>query len=361
MFLLVALTRSEWWDFDEAGISAKVANSAEVPLYFICYSATCPYCRGIHQRFQGMASAVTLDRRVIFTALNCTRFPTSCGTFRVRSYPSLRYISSPNPEYWDSLGYQATQDWDLYIRRRVRKNMIDAGSLSPTDVSEKVLQTVKGSIVIGLRIGKPEGEVFERYADESMKYRKEKASFLWWDQASEPELAVWLGPECRVSTKDVTTMSDFLRGYQFGHFRKWTIEDFRARSSLAGIVFTADDDISEKEERLLHSLSKALCGKLALGWAPAQSRLGREIFGRSNGEPFIGLRGKRCNATFPDLTENEVMNFLTDAVQGTEKGECAKIERMIDARLIVGILTLVIIVPLAWLVWQRANTVPKDE
>jgi hypothetical protein len=309
-----------------------------------------------------MAASVSLSRRVIFTALNCTRYPGQCDRFRVSSFPTLRFISSTDSAYWDSTGYQATDDWKIYIQSRVRQNLVDASALSPKDLAEKVEQTMNGSVIFEL---KSRSEmVLEAYGKASLRYIGTQNYFLWHGEAGDEEITAWLGPECVIQSKQLERVDEFLQDYEFGHFRKRSLTDWNVSSqTVKAVLFSGGGELSSGEVEVMKAVSKEFCGRVSLGWAPANSGLAKSVFGRSRGTSFLGISAPECTAVFDKLDDpGEVVAFLDQSEKGTIEKYCVGGLKMIDARLFVGIATLVIMAPLGCLALRRFLTrEPKVE
>jgi hypothetical protein len=338
---LVLSARFDWWEFEKATFNDKIQKGIDTPIFAVCFLPACPLCRGIKDRFMRMASSVNLARSVVFTAVNCSVFPDVCTRLDVRGFPTFAYISSTEASYWDHPGYQDPDDWAMYIRRRVRENLIDESAVSPADIVRKIEATVYGSVVIQMSVSDSRVLDSSGYARKSLELRGRPISLMF-TEGQEDNITAWLGPDCSVSTSDIADVSGFLDRNKFGHFHNYTEADWAeaaANHSLAILFAKAPD------WEILRALSKEFCGKMMIGWSP--TTLGN--FSKGFPQPCLGVvMGSRL-WTFQDVNN---VSHIARSLSGTRRSRWGSA---------MGLLGLVVAVPIGYTFVKRFRSQTKAE
>jgi hypothetical protein len=314
--------QSVWWEFNETEFWPKFRDSGKTPIFAVCYTATCPKCQGIWDRFKQMALSLRINQDLILTSINCTAYQAPCRSLQVFGVPATYYITGTGS--WEINGYSEAAEWRKYILTKVKPIVIDMSSLSAELITEKMEKTKKGRSVFQLSGNDEELTTTTHYMDKAAEMTNH--TFFFKKEDAEPVLAARLSPECSVSTgvDQNQDVSEFIDSHRFSFYHEYNYEDWREMSEKHDLAtLFVQGNIHSNDTALLSRMGHEFCGKLHFGWARIgfSFKILEKVIRGDQSEPFISVVMKNgCTHLFRDeLNEISVSRFLQSVVKGTAK------------------------------------------
>jgi thiol-disulfide isomerase/thioredoxin len=327
-WVLGVLVSCEWWQFNPQFWERLVGNSNNRPIYAIFVHASCAACDAIAPRFKEFAASIDLPRPAMFTAINCSTFPSICTEHGIQSYPGFSYIPKPEERHWEYPTYTDEAEWKKYITAKLSANVIDASSASPDDFFRTVEETLSGRTIFQMDITDDEQIMTSGYGRASVQLMNSSAKFLFKKlPEAVPRVVAHLGPECKVSTTNITDVTGFVAGRHFSHFFKYNFSTWSDVSRVQNLtVLFVQSKIHSEDMAMLRSLSRQFCGATQFGWAPIgfSFKILAQLIRGDQSTPFIGMvTPDGCKYLYRGkITEDAVVAWMTGVRNGKEV--CAK-------------------------------------
>lgn len=343
LFYFAVFCSCEWRNFNPNDYDSMLKSSYTTPLFLLAFSATCPYCRGLPEKFEKFGK--TYDGNVIVSTVNCSDFMLDhyCDKLGVRGYPTILYIPSESREFWRTDHRRTPDEWKVFLDIMLTKR-VQNGLDTISNHEDKAMYEPSGKSIVGerdldapetdgltendqrmieksLKMGSPVLAVIES-EENSMYGIVESDIQIIKGRGSKDHVTLYLSSECKFEFDSPEATNQFIAdNSHYGHMHKFTYNEWKSVSDIA-ILFVQNNPNSTELE-ILNLMSRELCGKFAVGWAPIGKsfKIMAEILTGDQSQSFIGITNNDCVYLYrnAEFKHDAVESFLTNVKAATEK------------------------------------------
>jgi hypothetical protein len=328
MFVLIALSRSTWWDFKMEEFEDKRRNSLNKPIFAICYSRWCPHCHGLAEGTPAYAAGEGNRSDVYITMIDCVDHGHECALFHAWGTPHMVLVMGTNWKYWPRVRSKQASEWTIFLDKFLKP------SLREVKTNEELLAAVRepsgGGTTFHLETPTTDNQIMGELHNLSKEYHLFNDTFTYRlnKRLTAPVLTAFTSLYCSARWTN-GTLRAFLDQYKFGSRHDFDISEYKLYSRHSKMaVLVVEDGLIGGQNYALEKIPRQFCDEVRFGWIPIKdSKPVLDEFGlASNDLPTLAYSDQdnnkdKCRAFFSGRTIEADRSFLPDAVQGKICGE----------------------------------------
>jgi hypothetical protein len=166
--LLLAFSRSTWWNFSMDEFEEKKRNSFAMPVFVVCYSRWCPHCSGLPE---GTVQYSDSDRNrsdVYVTMIDCVDYGRECGLFHISGTPHMQLVIGPKRKYWQRVWSRIGTDWNVFIDKYVKPSLREIATNE--ELRSAIREPTDGGSTFHLETPSADHEIVKQLANCSVEW-----------------------------------------------------------------------------------------------------------------------------------------------------------------------------------------------
>lgn len=327
--LFLPLTRSIWWDFQEAEFFGYEENSLKHPIFAVCTSTHCPHCKGLPEMLQAYSNMLGNNTPVVFTNINCQK-SVVCNKIGVRGVPAFVLIRSTKPKYWVQTYERNMMGWNRFLQSQIRTEIIEV--MNDEHLRQLIRRSYNGGTTFYLQVGeeKDSDAILNAFRKQAMYYNVMGNTFAYKKEGKETKITGYSSEYCSKSeTVTAKTLATFIeKNYnsKFYHFDSNELYDSISENKTT-MIFVSQNPMETSQRNAIDSISRNHCDDITFGWADKNVDIPIVKFAGKTVEDdnffFIVNPVKKCfSSSSSNPSETDFEDFIAKSV---EHPQCKRI------------------------------------
>lgn len=294
--LFLQISNAQWWDMNEAGYPAKERNSLQNPIFGICTSPQCPFCKGMPEKLHEFADKIGNKTNVVFTHFDSSKTYV-CSRAKIHGVPTFVLIRSQRSRFWTKTNAREPSEWTKFLNSQLHSSITQLAESK--DIQSHISKLSSGGSMIVLEGKRSDKALYKKYQRAAGRTSYLMTPFYFIDAPlSKPRITAVFSPSCNLSQ---TIDPDKIESFVTKHFRSfqynYELEDIQEVGVKKPLLLTASANSMMQSHRFaINKLSHEFCHDIQLGWFNTEKnkRILKAIKREKSEAPFfVGINARQ--------------------------------------------------------------------
>lgn len=339
MFLLLAVARAEWFDYNLEQFEEYKKNSKKKPIFIIGWSPYCGYCGQVPN--QTIIFKKLIENRTDFyaTSIDCSQ-GNNCNEVYVPWTPYKAMVWGDNQDLWPITRKKNATHWLEFIDEVLADHAVE---MKDDEAIEglKNSSIAEGGSTFVLTVGSENSRYLKEYRALANEYFVYKTTFGYQVvPGAETKLAVWTCFDCKREFDKLDGMENLIMEFKWSDFHLYSFDEWKILKEHNPAVMLIVDyspvnskgEITEIEKYALMKMADKYCGKARFGYMTTD--YGKEPLVTLNlkfsnvplviynyGDCFVEYRGRTIDIQHNDFINLSINGNICGKLYDNMKGE----------------------------------------